>query len=108
MATREYTKIRPLAAKAIDRADNQRKYARAETIVDRAAADVEAARRDGVNITEARKHLTQARDTLRRGVYADIPLLAQRARNSLREARRFAAAGFVFPGSPRGAPRGSP
>src|SRR2546428_701055 len=105
MATREYTKIRPLAAKAVDRADNQRKYARAETIVDRAAADVEAARRDGVNITEARKHLTQARDTLRRGVYADIPLLAQRARNSLREARRFAAADFVFRESAREAAR---
>src|SRR2546428_544181 len=105
MATREYTKIRPLAAKAIDRADNQRKYARAETIVDRAAADVEAARRDGVNITEARKHLTQARDALRRGVYADIPLLAQRARNSLREARRVAAADFVFRESAREAAR---
>ena len=105
MATREYTKIRPLAAKAVDRADNQRKYARAETIVDRAAADVEAARRDGVNITEARKHLTQARDALRRGVYADIPLLAQRARNSLREARRFAAADFVFRESAREAAR---
>src|SRR5438309_2206834 len=105
MATREYTKIRPLAAKAIDRADNQRRYARAETIVDRAAADVEAARRDGVNITEARKHLTQARDALRLGVYADIPLLAQRARNSLREARRFAAADFVFRESAREAAR---
>src|SRR5256712_14038005 len=106
MATREYTKIRPLAAKAIDRADNQRKYARAETIVDRAAADVEAARRDGVNITEARKHLTQARDALRGGVYADIPLLAQRARNSLREAPRLAAAEFVFRESAR-RPRGN-
>src|SRR3989441_2989319 len=105
MATREYTKIRPLAAKAVDRADNQRKYARAETIVDRAAADVEAARRDGVNITEARKVLTQARDALRRGVYADIPVLAQRARGSLQEARRYAVAELGLRESAREAAR---
>src|SRR5207245_308586 len=92
LALREYHRIRPLASKAIEKADAQRKYARAETILDRAAADVEAARRDGVNIAEARKVLTQARDALRRGVYADIPLLAQRARNGLQEARRYAVA----------------
>src|SRR2546422_294373 len=88
LALREYHRIRPLASKAIEKADAQRKYARAETTLDRAAADVDAARRDGVNIAEARKVLTQARDALRRGVYADIPLLAQRARNSLQEAPR--------------------
>src|SRR5881397_3855640 len=92
LALREYHRIRPLASKAIEKADAQRKYARAETILDRAAADVDAARRDGVNIAEARKVLTQARDALRRGVYADIPLLAQRARNGLQEARRYAVA----------------
>src|SRR6266571_660196 len=92
LALREYHRIRPLASKAIEKADAQRKYARAETILDRAAADVEAARRDGVNIAEARKVLTQARDALRRGVYADIPLLAQRARNGLQDARRYAVA----------------
>src|SRR5947199_10277208 len=92
LALREYHRIRPLASKAIEKADAQRKYARAETILDRAAADVDAARRDGVNIAEARKVLTQARDALRRGVYADIPLLAQRARNGLQEARRHAVA----------------
>src|SRR5437870_5495255 len=92
LALREYNRIRPLASKAIEKADAQRKYARAETILDRAAADVDGARRDGVNIAEARKVLTQARDALRRGVYADIPLLAQRARNSLQEARRYAVA----------------
>src|SRR5437667_189658 len=75
LALREYHRIRPLASKAIETADAQRKYARAETILDRAAADVDAARRDGVNIAEARKVLTQARDALRRGVYADLPLL---------------------------------
>ncbi|MCI4372002.1 MAG: hypothetical protein L3J78_05065, partial [Thermoplasmata archaeon] len=74
IAAREYNRIRPLAAKAIEAADQGRKYARVETILDRAAADVELARKDGVNITEARKILTQARDALRKGVYADIPL----------------------------------
>ena len=92
LALREYNRIRPLTSKAIEQAEGQRKYARAETILDRAAADVDDARRDGVNIAEARKVLTQARDALRRGVYADIPLLADRARNSLQEARRYALA----------------
>src|SRR5207249_1925 len=58
LALREYHRIRPLASKAIEKADAQRKYARAETTLDRAAADVDAARRDGVNIAEARKVLT--------------------------------------------------
>src|SRR2546427_329847 len=105
LALREYNRIRPLASKAIEKADAQRKYARAETILDRAAADVEAARRDGVNIAEARKVLTQARDALRRGVYADIPLLAQRARNGLQEGRRYAVAEAGLRGSGRGASR---
>src|SRR3989454_684378 len=105
LALREYHRIRPLASKAIEKADAQRKYARAETILDRAAADVEAARRDGVNIAEARKALTQARDALRRGVYADIPLLAQRARGSLQEARRYAVADVGLRESAREAAR---
>ncbi|MGI0149709.1 MAG: hypothetical protein ACREDF_09295, partial [Thermoplasmata archaeon] len=92
LALREYNKVRSLTAKAVEKAETQRKYARAETILDRAAADVDVARKDGVNITGARKFLTAARDALRHGVYADIPLLAQRARNSLREARTTASA----------------
>src|SRR5437667_406573 len=72
---------------------------------DCAAADVEAARRDGVNIAEARKVLTQARDALRRGVYADVPLLAQRARGSLQEARRYAVADVGLRESAREAAR---
>src|SRR5438876_409016 len=86
----EIARRKARVAEALAYADAQRKYARAETILDRAAADVDAARRDGVNIAEARKVLTQARDALRRGVYADIPLLAQRARSGLQEARRYA------------------
>src|SRR6266545_1397968 len=105
LALRDYGKIRSLCAKAIEKAEQQRKYARAEDVLDRAAADVDAARKDGVNITEARKVLTQARDALRRGVFADIPLLAQRARNSLREARRYAAADVSLRESEREAAR---
>ena len=105
LALRDYGKIRSLSAKAIEKAEQQRKYARAEDVLDRAAADVDAARKDGVNITEARKVLTQARDALRRGVFADIPLLAQRARNSLREARRYAAADVSLRESEREAAR---
>src|SRR5256885_1489588 len=105
LALKEYNKVRSLSAKAIEKADSQRKYARAETILDRASADVDASRRDGVNITEARKLLTQAQDGLRKGVYADIPLLAQKARHSLREARAHAAAEVALRASDREAAR---
>src|SRR5437870_4580883 len=105
LALKEYNKVRSLSAKAIEKADSQRKYARAETILDRASADVDVSRRDGVNITEARKLLTQAQDALRKGVYADIPLLAQKARNSLREARAHAAAEVALRASDREAAR---
>src|SRR5438046_311820 len=105
LALKEYNKVRSLSAKAIEKADSQRKYARAETILDRASADVDASRRDGVNITEARKLLTQAQDALRKGVYADIPLLAQKARNSLREARAHTAAEVALRASDREAAR---
>src|SRR3989449_169595 len=40
LALREYHRIRPLASKAIEKADAQRKYARAETTLDRAAAEI--------------------------------------------------------------------
>ena len=105
LALREYHRIRALVAKAIEKADHERKFARAQTILDRAAGEVDAARKDGVNITEARKVLTQARDALRRGVFADVALLAQKARNQLREARRFAGAEAALRESDREASR---
>src|SRR5437867_5877820 len=108
LALKEYNKVRSLSAKAIEKADSQRKYARAETILDRASADVDASRRDGVNITEARKLLTQAQDALRKGVYADIPLLAQKARNSLREGRPRRGPGGVPPEDRAGGVRKPP
>ena len=92
LALREYSKIRPLAAKAIERAEAARRYARAEGILSRAIADVEAAREAGVNITESRRILTQARDALRRGLFADVQKLANRSRTGLQEARRYAGA----------------
>src|SRR3989442_3176319 len=54
LALREDNRIRPLASQAIEKADAQRKYARAETVLDRAAADVDRARLDGGNIAEVR------------------------------------------------------
>src|SRR5205807_1362724 len=46
-----------------------------------------------------------ASGTPRKGVYADIPLLAQKARNSLREARAHAAAEVTLRASDREAAR---
>jgi hypothetical protein len=96
LALRDYAKIRPLTAKAIEKAEAARKYARAQHILDGAAAEVDAARKAGVNITDSRKHLTNARDALRKGVFADVPILAQKARHGLREARQHAAAEVVL------------
>ena len=96
LALRDYPRIRPLTAKAIEKAEASRKYARAQRILDGAAGEVDAARKSGVNITESRKHLTNARDALRKGIFAEVPVLAQKARHGLREARRQAAADAVL------------
>ena len=96
LALREYSRIRPLTAKAIAKADAARKYARAQAILDRAASEVDAAHKAGADITESRRHLTLARDALRKGVFADIPNLSQRARHGLREARRRGAAEAII------------
>ncbi|TMA01696.1 MAG: hypothetical protein E6J99_02400, partial [Methanobacteriota archaeon] len=92
LAVREYGKIRTLTSKAVETAESQRRRARMEGFLDRATSEVDLARNEGIDIGEARKLLTQARDAVRRGVFGDIPLLAQRARNSLREGRVVAAA----------------
>src|SRR5205823_1539103 len=78
LAVRQYGKIRTLASKAVETADSQARRARLEGFLDRAASEVDLARNEGVDIGEARKFLTQARDAVRRGVFGDIPLLAQR------------------------------
>ncbi len=105
LALREYNRIRPLAAKAIEKAEAARRLARAESTVDRAAVEVDAARKSGVTITESRKYLTQAREALRKGVYADIPILADRARAGLRDARLLSAAEIVLRDAEREAAR---
>lgn len=102
---RKHESVRVLVAKAMDEANRQQKSARVERILDRAAADVDAARKDGVNIVEARKVLTQARDALRKGVFADVPVLANRARNQLHEARRSASAATALRETEREASR---
>ncbi len=92
LALRDYSKIRPLTSKAIDKAEAARKYAQAERILNGAVGEVDAARKAGVNVTDSRKHLTNAREALRKGVYAEVPVLAHKARYGLREARRVAVA----------------
>jgi len=96
LVLREYARIRPLCAKAIEKADAARRYARAEAILEHAVLEVDAARKAGVNVTEARKILTQAREALRRGLYAEVQELALTSRQSLREARRFGLAQNVL------------
>src|SRR5439155_355197 len=92
LALKEYNKVRSLSAKAIEKADSQRKYARAETILDRASADVDASRRDGVNITEARKLLAQAQAALLKTVreaFASLQLDADDIRTMGAEVTNF-------------------
>ena len=96
LALRDYGRVRALAAKAIGKAEAARRYASAEAIVDRAAMEVEGARASQVATMEARRLLTQARDALRRGVYAEVPILANKVRHAIREARRSGAAEAVL------------
>jgi len=92
LALREYGRIRHLAAGAIEAADAARRHARAEDLLNRVAGEVNAAREAGVNVTEARKVLTQGREALRKGLYADVQKSTHRGREILREARRHAFA----------------
>ncbi len=105
LALREYSKIRDLCAKAMEKAEGARKYARAEASLNRVVTDVDQARKAGVNITESRKFLTSARDALRRGVYVEVLSQANRARAGLRESRRYALAEHALRESEREATR---
>ena len=79
-------------ATAIERADDARKYSRAEAYLLKAQADADAARKIGADLTEARKILGQARHALLKGVYADVQKHVQLAQIAMREAKRFAQA----------------
>ncbi len=105
LALREYSKIRGLCARAAEKAEAARKYARAEATLNRVVTEVDNARKVGVNITESRKLLTSARDALRHGVYVELQNLANKARNGLREARRYASAERTLRESEREATR---
>jgi len=105
LALREYSKIHGLCTKAVEKAEAARKYARALGTLDRVVTDVDHARKTGVNITDARKSLTSARDALRRGVYVEVQSQANRARAGLREARRYALAEQALRESEREAAR---
>src|SRR5207249_4714010 len=62
LAVREYGKIRTLTSKAVETAESQRRRARMEGFLDRASSEVDLARNEGIDIGEARKLLTQARE----------------------------------------------
>ena len=88
LSTRDYGRLRTFAGKAIETAESARRHARSEAILNNVAIEVDRARKAGVAVAEARKTLTQARDALRRGLYADVQRLALRGRQQLRETRR--------------------
>src|SRR3990172_4504340 len=105
LALREYGKIRILAAKAVESAEEGRRFARAETILNRIATEVGESRESGVNVTESRKILTHARESLRKGLFADVQRDALRARRLLREGRAYARAEAVLREAEREATR---
>ena len=105
LALREYGKIRILAAKAVESAEAGRRFARAETILNRIATEVGESRESGVNVTESRKILTHARESLRKGLFADVQRDALRARRLLREGRAYARAEAVLREAEREATR---
>jgi hypothetical protein len=105
IALREYGKIRGIASRAIEKAESSRRYAWAESTLTRVALEVDAARGAGVNVADVRKTLTQAREALRRGMYADVQKLAMRGRGQLREAKRHEAVRSVLQDASREASR---
>jgi len=77
---------------AIETASDAQKYSRAEAFLEKGQANAEAARKAGADLTEARDILSQAREALGKGIYADVQKFASLAGVAIREARRFAAA----------------
>jgi len=77
---------------AVELAEQSRRYSRAEAFLINVQAEAEAARKAGADLTEAREIVSQAREALRTGVYADVQKFAHLAGVAIREARRFAQA----------------
>src|SRR3989454_2746910 len=90
-ATGPFGEARRIAESAIDTASGAQKYSRAEAFLEKAQAHAEAAGKAGADLTEARDILSQAREALRKGIYADVQKFTSLAGVAIREARRFAA-----------------
>jgi len=87
-----YGEARRHTEAAVALADDARKYSRAEAFLVTVQAEADAARKAGADLTEAREIVSQAREALRKGVYADVQKFAHLAGVAIREARRFAQA----------------
>lgn len=79
---------------AVERADDARKFSRAETFLVRAQAEMDVARKLGADVSQPREVLSRAREALRTGVYADVQKYSQLAGVAIREARRVAQSEF--------------
>ena len=89
-----FAEARKHLERAVAWADDARKYSRAETFLVKGQAEMDAARKVGADVTQAREVLAQAREALRKGVYADVQKFAQLAGVATREARRVAQSEF--------------
>jgi len=105
LGRREYAKVPPLAAKAIELANAARRSSRTDNMIARAALDVEAARETGVPAAFARKALAEAREASRRGLFADVTAILRQLRQDLRDSRHHAQSEAILRAAERAAAR---
>jgi len=88
----DFAGVKERCLRAEEKAEQARKYAWAEGLLKRAMVETSEAGRHGANVDVPRKHIQDAREALRGGVYAEVHRLSHEARRAAKEALRYATA----------------
>ena len=88
----DFAEVRARCERAHEQADQARRYARAESFLNVAVVEVSEAGQAGADVTLARRLLSDSREALKNGVYADVQRLSHEIRRAVKAAKRHAAA----------------
>ena len=88
----DFAEVRNRCQKAQEKAEQARRYARAESFLKVAMAETSEAGKEGADVTVARRLIHDARESLKNGVYADVQRISHEIRAAVKAAKRYAAA----------------
>ncbi len=88
----DYGAVKGRCQKGQEKAEQARRYARAESFLKAAMEVTREAGKRGADVTVARRHIHEARGALRKGIYADVQRFSREAKQAVREAKRHLAA----------------